>query len=153
MAKIELKQHIAASPETVFRHATDLGGWPETISGITAVERLTDGPVGVGTRFKETRTMFGREATETMEFVAFDEPRGYTLGCENHGSRYRSDFSFESKAAGTDVTMTFEATPLTLMAKVMSVLMRPMMKSIAKHCLKDLEDLKASIEGSRPASS
>ena len=47
---------------------------------------------------------------------------------------------------GTEVEMTFEATPLTLPAKMMSVLMRPMIKSVAKHCMQDLEDLKASIE-------
>jgi hypothetical protein len=42
--------------------------------------------------------------------------------------------------------MTFQGTPVTLMARVMSVLMRPMMKSVVKACAKDLDDIKAAVE-------
>ncbi len=37
--------------------------------------------------------------------------------------------------------MVFDAKPLTLLAKVMSFLMRPMMKMVLKECSKDLDDL------------
>ncbi len=47
---------------------------------------------------------------------------------------------------GTRMTMTFQGTPVTFMARVMSVLMRPMMKSVMKMCAKDLDDIKAATE-------
>ncbi len=144
---IEIKTHIEAPVETVFEKATDFARAAEKISGIEKMEMLTDGPVGKGARFRETRVMFGREAIEEMEVVEFSPPDRYALGCENHGCRYHSEFHFSPRGSGTDVAMTFEATPLTLGAKIMSFLMRPMMKSVATHCAKDLEDLKASIEG------
>ena len=112
------------------------------------MEMLTDGPVGLGTRFRETRVMFKREATEEMEVTAFDAPHSYSLGCENHGCRYRTEFRFAPNGSGTDLEMTFGAEPLTKTAKVMSFLMKPMMKTMMKHCSKDLEDLKAAVEDS-----
>jgi hypothetical protein len=42
--------------------------------------------------------------------------------------------------------MQFDGQPLTIFAKIMSVLMKPMMKSLAKMIEKDLDDLKAAIE-------
>ena len=140
------KQVIAAPPEVVFRRAADFANAPQAIKGIVKVEMLTSGPVGVGTKFRETRIMFGREATEQMEVTAFEPPHRYALGAESHGSRYHSVLTFRPSGQGCEVEMTFDCTPVTFFAKVMSVLMRPMMKSIAKVCAKDLDDLKATIE-------
>jgi carbon monoxide dehydrogenase subunit G len=146
MAGITVKKHVEAPPEKVFEVASDFAKAPEHIRGIAKVEMLTDGPVGAGTRFRETRIMFKREATEEMEVTAFDPPRSYALGCENHGCKYHSVLTFTPNGDGTDVEMTFEATPLTVFAKVMSVAMSPMIKKVAVECSKDLDDLKAAVE-------
>jgi len=82
-----------------------------------------------------------------MEVTAFDPPRSYTLGSESCGCRYSSVLRFTPKGSGTDVTMTFEAVPLTTFAKIMSVVMRPLIKSSLKLIAKDLDDLKAAVEG------
>lgn len=146
MSAIRTRVHIDAPPERVFAVASDFAGAARIIEGIERVEMLTEGPVGVGTRFRETRVMFGREATEEMEVVAFDPPRGYVLGCENHGCRYRSEIRVEPSGDGTDVEMSFEAVPLTAVAKLMSVVMGPMMKKMEAICAKDLADLKRAVE-------
>ena len=144
--RMSVSQDIAAPIETVFDRAADFPNAASTIEAITKMEMLTEGPIGVGTRFRETRVMFGREATEEMEIVEFDRPRGYRLHAESHGSRYLSGLSFEETAGGTRVTMHFEGTPLTLMAKIMSFMMKPMMKKMVSICAKDLEDLKNAVE-------
>jgi carbon monoxide dehydrogenase subunit G len=151
MLQFTLEKHIAAPPARVFAAASDFQNAPQRIRGIERVEMLTSGPVGVGTRFKETRVMFKKEATEEMEVTAFDPPRSYTLGCESCGCRYSTVLRFTPKDAGTDVSFTFEAVPLTSIAKVMSFLMKPMIKSSLKMIARDLDDLKASLEG--PAAS
>ncbi len=66
------EQQVAAPPEKVFAMMSDFANAPQRISGISKVEMLTDGAVGVGTKFKETRVMLGKEATETMEVTTFD---------------------------------------------------------------------------------
>ena len=48
---------------------------------------------------------------------------------------------------GSELTMAFQATPLTFFAKLMSVLSKPMMKKVAELCAKDLEDVKRAVEG------
>jgi hypothetical protein len=147
MPSLSLKQYIAAPPEKVFDHLTDFRRAPEYVRGIKKVELLTDGPVGVGTRFKETRIMFKREATETMEVTAFERPRGYTLTCESCGCQSVSTFCLVGRGSGTDVEMNLEVKGLTLFGRIMGFLMRPMMKMCMKEIAKDLEDIKRAVEG------
>lgn len=146
---ITVERQVDAPPEAVFRVASDFAKAPERIRGIVKVEMLTNGPVGKGTRFRETRKMFGREATETMEVTEFEPPRRYVLGAESHGCRYRAELAFEPQGGGTRMRMIFGAEPLTFFAKVMSVLMRPMMKKMVAECGRDLDDIKQSVESGK----
>jgi hypothetical protein len=134
---------VAAPPARVFAVASDLRGAAGRIRGIAKMEVLTDGPVRVGTRFRETRKMFGREATEEMEVVTFDPPRAMAFGCENHGCRYHMEMRCVPKGAGTELQMHFQAEPLTFFARVMGTLMKPMAKKMMSACRKDLDDIGA----------
>lgn len=146
MSTIEVSRQIAAPIEKVFGVASDFAGAPNVIKAIDKVEILTEGPVGRGTRFRETRIMFGRPASEEMEVTLFEPPRRYAVGCTSHGCRYHSEFRFEAKHGGTEVTMSFEAVPLTFFAKIMAFIMKPMIKSMAKMCAQDLDDIKTALE-------
>jgi hypothetical protein len=147
MAEINVKKQVEAAPDRVFAVATDLENAASRVKGIEKLEMLTDGPVGVGTKFRETRTMFGREATEDMEITAFDPPRSYEVHAESHGCRYHTVISFTPVGSGTEMAMNFQATPLTMTAKMMAVVFKPMMNSLLKCLDADLEDLKAAAEG------
>jgi hypothetical protein len=138
---------VSAPPQAVFQQAADFPRAADRIRGILRIEMLTDGPVRVGTRFKETRMMFKRECTEQMEVSAFEPPHRYTLTSISCGCRYEATLRFTPARGGTDVEMTFDAQPLTFLAKLMSFMMRPMMKSCMKLIAQDLADLKRAIEG------
>lgn len=145
--RFEIERTIDAEPGLVFDRASSFADTPRFISGITACEVLTEGPVGVGTRFRETRRMFGREATEEMEVTRFERPAGYTLECTNHGCHYKSDLDFAATAdGGTRVSMSFDARPLNLFARIMAFLTSPLTRRIATECGKDIDDLKRSVE-------
>jgi uncharacterized membrane protein len=144
--QMQCKTTIRAPVERVFDSAIDLRNAPGRIKGIKKLEVLDDGPIRVGTRFRETRVMFGREATEEMKVTALERPQMYAVGCESHGCRYHSEFHFRPIAEGTEVAMTFRGEPQTLFAKIIGFLMAPMAKSIMKICAQDLEDLKKSLE-------
>ncbi len=137
---------IAAPPEDVFALSTDLDRWSKAIKSIVRVEKLTPGPVAVGTRFKETRVMFGREATEEMTFTQLDPPRGYTLEANSCGCLYRSVITIDRKGDGSELTMTFDAKPLTFFAKLMSPLGKLMAGTMKKCISQDLDHLKAALE-------
>lgn len=144
--QLSLERTIHAAPQTVFAVQSDISNWADLVPAITKVEMLTDGPVQVGTRFRETRVMFGKEATEEMEIVEFNAPTNYVLHAESHGSKYRSEFRFEPAPDGTKLIFNFEAEPQTTFAKVMGFLMKPMMKKMLDLCGKDLDAVKAHIE-------
>lgn len=150
MKEITVSTHIGASPARVFEACSDFANAPQMISAIKRVEVLTPGPVGKGTKFRETRMMFGKEATETLEVLEFDPGRSYTVGCDSCGCRYRCTFSFRQNGNGTDVESRFSATPLTLAARIMGAIMSVFMSGMMRKCLvKDLEEIKAKVESGR----
>lgn len=144
---VTVTTHVAAPPDATFAAFSDIDHAAGRISAIKRVEKLTPGPVGVGTAFKETRVMFGKEATETMTFAEFDPPRGYTFTAESCGCRYITRFGFEPDAGGTRVTAEFGHEPLTFGARVMGVLMGWMMTRMIRKCFaQDLAELKKAAE-------
>ncbi len=143
---LQVTRHVNAPLDKTFAAATDLTNAEKNISGILKMEILTDGPVGAGTRFRETRIMFGKEATEVMEIGEFNPPSGYTVDAESHGCKYHSEFTFAERDGGTDMTMTFEAYPQTFLAKLMGVLTRLFQKKMCDLIGKDLDDIKAVAE-------
>src|SRR5262245_31641766 len=147
MATVSVSTTIAAPVERVFALSTDLDNWAGHIKAIKKVEKLTPGPVGVGTRFRETRVMFGREATEEMTFTAFEPNRRYVLEANSCGAHFVSTFCFEPDGSGTRVEVTCEARPVSLMAKLMSPFAFLMKGMLKKSLVGDMNDLKASAEG------
>ena len=146
MSSVEVETMVAASPERVFEVATDLENLPETMSGIDSVKVLTDGSFAEGTRWRETRTLYGKQATEEMWVTGFDPPRSYVIEAESHGARYRTELTFVPEGDGTRVTFTFAARPVTFIARLFSVLSGIMLKGVRKALEQDLEDLKRVAE-------
>lgn len=139
-------KHVRAPREEVFRVAADLARSPEIVGAIERVEMLTDGPVRVGTRWRETRRFGKRAATADLEVTGFDPPRSYSVGSRMLGFRFRSDFRFEEAGDGTDVAVTFEATPTTALARVFAFALKPMLTACVRSVAGDLDDLAAHVE-------
>ncbi len=146
MPSVEVQATVAAPPERVFEAATDLASLPETMSGIDSVEALSDGPFGAGTRWRETRTLYGRQATEEMWVTGFDPPRSYVVEAESHGAHYRTEITFAPEGDGTRVTFVFGARPVSFVARLFSIFSGMMMKGVKKALAQDLEDLKRVAE-------
>ena len=142
MATVETQRVIAAPAQRVWQVFTDIPGSVEAIDGITGVEVLSDGPFGPGFRWRETRTMFGRAASEEMWVTDAEEPRSYEVAASSHGTDYLSSYTFEEVSGGTRVTLTFSGKPHSLVAKAMNLLTGWLAKgSVVKMLQQDLEDL------------
>ena len=146
MARFTIGKHVEATREEVFAVASDFKHAAENICGIERLEVLGDGTVGTGTRFRETRVMFGKESTEEMEITAFDPPKGYTVEADTCGAHYRAEYRFISDIAGTHMRISFETQPVTMVAKLMSPLALLMMGPMKKCIDADLEDIKRVAE-------
>ena len=146
MASLTCRRRIAAPISRVFAVFTDFAGAADRISGIQSIEVLTDGPVGSGTRFRETRVMFGKEATEEMEITAFEPDTAYTVEADSQGCRFVTTFDFESVDGGTDVTMVFTGHAQSFFAKLMTPLTWLLAGTTRKLIEADLDDLKTYCE-------
>ncbi len=149
MQEIKVTREIQAPPDRVWMVVTDLERAPEVISGIEKIERLDGGgDFGIGTKWRETRTMFGRQATEEMEVTALDEGRSYTVEADGHGAHYTSTLTVEPAAAGSRVVMTFGAEPQGKLATFMAATVGRLFQGATKKALaKDLDDIAAAATG------
>lgn len=144
MGKLELTERIEAPVSETFRAFTDFRALPERISGITKVEMVTDGPVGKGTRFRETRVVFGKEATEEFEVTEFEPDARYVMACDSCGVHWEYEHAFTPEDGGTRVDVRGTAEGGGLISKLMWGLMAG---ACRKALRKDMAEAKAAIEG------
>lgn len=151
--KISVDTIIDRPQAEVFAAFCDLDNAPDRMSGIMGIERLEGEGFEVGTKWRETRVMFGKEATEDMWVTELAEPSSYHVEAESHGAHYDSNFTFEAVDGGTKVTMTFAGQPLTLMGRIMGAVMGIFFKGATRKAVQqDLDDMKAALEGDVAAS-
>ncbi|MEE8104992.1 MAG: SRPBCC family protein [Planctomycetota bacterium] len=148
MAGITLTRQIAAPVDAVYREFTDVANVWEKIEAIQKIEMLTDGPIRAGTRFRETRIMFKREATEEFEVTAVEPNKRFAMTSESCGCRYSMEHRFTPEGSGTRVDFAMNAKPLTFFAKLMMPLGWLMQGTMKKCIAKDFDQLKARVEGS-----
>ncbi len=143
---MKLGQTVNAPIDKVFHVFADIGNVAERVDGIQHVEILTDGPVGKGTRFKETRVMFGCKSTEEMEITEYITNDLYVIEADTCGSHFKSTFRFRPKGKHTAVDVEFETRAVSLFARLMQPLGRIMAGSMKKCLLSDIEQLKEHCE-------
>jgi carbon monoxide dehydrogenase subunit G len=147
MAIMTVERDVAAPPAKVWALVTDLDRMTEVITAITALERTEGGAgFGVGTAWKETRKMFGREATESMEVTHVDEGRSYTVESLSRGVLYRSVMRVEPQEEGCRVAWEFGAEAQSTGAKLMSLVGKLFEGSMKKALRADLDDIAAAAE-------
>jgi uncharacterized protein YndB with AHSA1/START domain len=144
--QIEIETFVAAPPPVVFETLADFANWPHFMGGIERVEILTPGPVAVGSRFRETRTMFGKSASEEMEVAEIAPPHRIELTAHNHGTDYRIAHTLAAAPEGTRLSLRFAGTPVTLAARLFAPLGWLFAGSVRKQIEKDLVDLKREAE-------
>ena len=148
MAALEVTHDIKADAEAVWSIVTGMDDWVDVIEAIESVERLDGGErFGLGTTWRETRTMFGKKATEDMHVTEFDDGRRYATAAESHGSKYFSEISVEPTDGGCRITMGFRGEPQSTLAKVMDVTVsRLFIGATRKALARDLADIGAAAE-------
>lgn len=152
MPSFTLTRRVEAPIDAVFDVFSDIPRADRMIDDIVRIEMLTTGPVDVGTRWRETRRMFKREATEEMAVTAFERGRSYTVACDACGCEYESTWRFESEGDATLVEFEMGYRPVTFFAKVMSPLGRLMAPMMKKCFEKDFQALKTLAESMEPSS-
>ena len=143
---LTLKKSVNAPIDKVFNVFSDFSTAAERVKGIESVEILTDGPIAKGTRFTETRIMFGKSSTEEMEITEFELNKRYTVEADSCGAHFQTEFRFEPNGVTTNVEMEMNTRNVTLLAKLMSPLGFLMAGTMKKMIETDMDQLKSYCE-------
>ncbi|MEA3203076.1 MAG: carboxymethylenebutenolidase [Thermoplasmata archaeon] len=124
MVRCTLTQTIGRPPAAVFKAITDLRTFPDWNPTTKAAAKLTDGPVGEGTRFELAVRGFGRTVQELREFQADRQVRLVPLSRSFTGGHR---FVLRASGASTVVAHELELHPRGLL-RLMAPMLGPMMR-------------------------
>lgn len=144
----EVKRTISVPKEKAYAGLLDLDAASNWMQGFVGIERLDEGPLQVGSEWKETRKMFGSKATEHFEVVELHQPDKIVLRCDGtKGTTGKGEFVYTyyitSSGDHSDVTLKGEINGLTGVAKLFGKMMAG---TFSKACAKDLDALKSYLE-------
>ena len=145
---VEAQVTINGSKSAIWATITDIENASETISGIEKIEALEEPANGlVGLKWRETRMLFGTPATAEKWITDAAENEFYKTKAEDGGFVFLTIKSISESSGGITLTESHESKPHGIVAKLMSIPMRFLFKSVAKKALlQDLNDIKSAVE-------
>lgn len=146
MTTVTVTSRIAAPIDEVFELFTDVQHAPAHVSGIEKIEMLTPGRLRLGTRWRETRHVLGRDDSAEMEVTSYERNRTYTITHHKSGVRIDTLFWFEPDGDNTKVTVEFELDTAWMPPAVLTPLGRAVANRVREVLDHDLADLRSSIE-------
>lgn len=142
MKSFQFSEHIARPPHEVFSVISDPRQATGFLENITDSTKLTEGPIGVGTVFRETRVVNGKESSADLLITDYEPDTHVGVGTEAEGITVTYHYRLAPDVAGTRVEWTCE-----LQAGGLRRMMLPMVATIMKKEDGDhLQRLKAYIE-------
>ena len=120
-------EHIIKAPaEMVFDRVTNAENFPKVAPHIKSVEFLSEQKTGLGTKFKETRIMKGRESSTVLEITEYDPPHRARFVTGQGGTIWDSVYTTTPVEGGTKLTLTMDARPHKFTAKLITPLIMGM---------------------------
>jgi hypothetical protein len=111
MVLVEGSLVIDRSREDVFNFVIDERNEPRYNAQMSGVRKLTDGPIGKGTRFRAEMTGRGSPVEMVTEFTDFDRPRLLALRTRMASMEVHGALSFEPAPTGTRMSWSWELEP------------------------------------------
>ena len=127
MAGFETTTFINRPIADVFDFIGDPTKGAQVLENTLKCEKITAGPIGVGTRFQETRLMNGQEAESELVISAYEPNRLVTLSNETEGVTTHYHYHMTEKDQGTEVRWVCE-----LQAKGLRKALLPVVSGILK---------------------
>jgi hypothetical protein len=112
MAGFAVSEWIACPPQRVFEFISDSNNAPKIVPAVISSVKLTEGPPKVGTRYRETRLMNGKEEHIELEVKEYAAPEVYAMQNVTDGIetvfRYKLRPERRPEGAGTQIDLVCE---------------------------------------------
>jgi uncharacterized protein YndB with AHSA1/START domain len=132
---------IHRPPEDVFDFCSDLRSELRWNPKVKYVEKLTDGPVGVGTRY---RARWSNSGPTAVEVIRFDRPRRWETNATAWGMAIRFQGTVTDATPGARYTAYLELHPKGLARLVAPLALLAMRRQDQKHMHRIREALESS---------
>ena len=142
MNGFELQEHIGKSPKDVFEVLSDPTRATAFLDNIKESKQLTDGPIGVGTKFRETRVVNGKEASADLLVSDYEPDTHIGISTEAEGIKVVYHYRLLPEDGGTRLTWTCELEASRLRKMMLPMVAAIMKKEDGNH----LKQLKAYLE-------
>lgn len=144
---VEAHITINASKAAVWAATTDIARFAEVLSGVVKIE-LVDKPASglIGLKWKETRMLFGKEATVEKWITQAKEYEFYATRAEQDGFVFITTNRLSGSDGSAVLTGIHETQPQGFAAKLKALPMVFFKGVIRKAILQDLEDIKKAVE-------
>lgn len=132
---------IASPPEQVFEFIAvnferNYSRWsPE----VKALEVLTPGPLGIGTKARQVRVDQGRQSNSTFSVTAFEPPRRVSFA--ESTDQFRTDYQVDPLGKQTRLTFAFELRRLELYMRPFEKLIRVAIQDGAERVVRNIKSL------------
>jgi carbon monoxide dehydrogenase subunit G len=143
MAQFRTTRTIKAPVDLVFSMISEINNFSKAIPHITNIEFLSEVKSGVGTRFRETRLMGGKEATTELELTEHKENELVRFVADSNGTIWDTIMTIQELSGTTKLEMKMDAKSYKLMSKIMTYLIQGM---VQKALEADMDSLKQYCE-------
>ncbi len=131
----------------VFDFVADERNEPLYNPALLESEKTTDGPVGMGTRFRATHRSAGRPVSMDVEITAYDRPRRVASRTTMSWSEIEGALMFESVGNATKMRWNWDVRPRGV-ARLLTPLIGVIGRRSERDCWEGLKDhLEAQVPG------
>ncbi len=142
MIDLQVSVHIDAPVETVFGYSTDNQNDPHWMEEVTRVEQTSDGPIGVGSTFRNYVDFMGKTFDDSHEVVEYQPNERMTIVQQTGPVPFKATYLYEPVAGRTVFTMQIEAETKGFFKAVEPIVRR----RLAKQFERNLRNLKSLME-------
>ena len=143
MASVTVIRSIQAPVNIVFHTVADADQFAKAIIGVTKLEFLSTHTTGHGTRFRQSRSINGKETAMDFEIAEYVKDERVRIINETHGTIWDSLITLEVQGPTTKLTMHMTAKSNRLVPKLLLPLI---CLFIAKAVGKDFDAVKMYCE-------
>jgi uncharacterized membrane protein len=135
---------VGRPPDAVFPWLLEEDKVPRWMGHIQEYRRLDGGPLGAGSRLRQTIELSGSRVSFELEIVRYEPPRAAEARFETNGVKVVNVYALDAAGAGTRLTQTMDAKPSGLAARMLIPVVQPRLE---RKLAEDLERLRALLDG------
>ncbi|MFJ6028587.1 SRPBCC family protein [Pseudarthrobacter sp. NPDC092424] len=143
MVNVQTEMVINRPRTEVAEYAANPDNASQWYTNIHRAQRLTDGPIGIGSRVAFTAEFLGRELNYTYEFVEYVPGERLVMRTSQGPFPMQTTYTWTDDGGGTRMTLGNSGSPSGF-SRLAGLFMAPM---IRRETRKDLRKLKSVLEG------